>query len=480
MNRDVQRAAHHKLRVRLARVGVMLALFAISLSCSNDNAERSNALPSPASLPALPAPPKGAVFPLRIEPGKAHLIDASGRPFMIVGDSAWSLLLQLSRIQIDAYLEDRRQHGYNTVLVNVLESHFATNPPRNREGAAPFLKPKNFGSAAEFVSRADFGTPNLAYFELLDFLLVKAAEKDMLVMAVPAYPGYMGGEQGWWGAMEKNGVARMRAYGRFLGNRYRSHRNILWVQGGDFNVPNKALVREIANGIREYDSEKLHTFHAARGTGAHDWMGGEPWLTLGNIYTDEVVYPAAEKHMAQHPGLPFILIEAYYEGAKPDPRLTRWQAYQAVLSGASGQISGHDVVWQFKKGWQDALDGSTSRAMFRLATLFRSVEWWKLKLDVDHRLLTGGLATGIERAVAAVGADGSFAITYTPSVRDLIVNTTMLSGPRVDARWMDPLTGDFSRVTGAPFERSTQHVFRPPGLNAAGLSDWVLLLESSP
>lgn len=469
----------NSLMARMARIAGMLALLSISLSCSNDNAERNNALPSPASLPAVPPAQNGAFFPLRIEPGKPHLVDASGRPFLLVGDSAWSLLLQLSRAEIDAYLEDRRQRGYNTVLINVLESHFAITPPRNRERAAPFLRPKNFGSAAEFVSGADFSRPNPQYFDLLDFLLVRASEKNMLVMAVPAYPGYLGGEQGWWVAMEKNGRAKMRAYGRFLGHRYRSHRNILWVQGGDFNVPDKALVREIANGIREYDTERLHTFHGARGTGAHDWMSGEPWLTLGNIYTDEVVYPAAEKHMAQHPGLPFILIEAYYEGAKPDPRLTRWQAYQALLCGASGQISGHDVIWQFKTGWQDALDSSTSQAMFRLATLFRSVDWWKLKPDVDHRLLTGGLSTGVERAVAATAADGSFAITYTPSLRDLIVNLKILSGPRVDASWMDPLTGDFLRVTGAPFERSTQHIFRPPGLNAAGSSDWVLVLKSS-
>jgi Protein of unknown function (DUF4038)/Putative collagen-binding domain of a collagenase len=437
-------------------------------------------LPAPASLPALPAAAQGDVFPLHVEAGKPYLIDASNRPFMIVGDSAWSLLAQLSRPQIDSYLEDRRQRGYNAVLVNVLESFFATQAPRNSEGFAPFSEPRNFKSALDFVKHVDYGSPNVQYFELLDYLVRTAAEKNMLVMAAPSYAGYEGGEQGWWVGMKDNGPKKMRQYGEFLGHRYRAQRNMLWVQGGDFNVPDRTLVREIAEGILTYDAEKLHTFHAARGTGAHDWMAGEPWLSLGNIYTAEVVYEAAEEHGARRPGVPFILIEAYYEGAKPDPQLNRAQAYQALLSGATGQLSGHDVVWQFKAGWQQALESPTSRSMSRLSELFRATDWWKLRPDLSHKLLIDGAGSGVERALAASAHDGSFAIAYTPALRRLEFNTSALAGPRINAKWIDPLSGTRSSAPGAPFARSARQSLQPPGPNSAGLTDWVLFLESSP
>lgn len=461
------------------RAALVLPLAALLLSCPNERAELSKPLPASASLPAVPAPESGATFPLRIETGRPRLIDASGRPFIVVGDSAWSLLAQLSRPQIDTYLEDRRQRGYNAVLVNVLESFFAVNPPRNSEGVAPFDRPQTFDSGLGYVKRVDYVSPNDAYFELLDYLVAKAAQKDMLVMAVASYPGYLGAEQGWWVGMQKNGAEKLRQYGRFLGHRYRANRNILWVQGGDYDVPDKRLVRAIADGIREYDAEKLHTFHGGRGTGAHDWMAGETWLSLGNIYTTEVSHAAAEKHYTQHPGLPFILIEAYYEGANPDARLTRLQAYQALLSGATGQLSGHDSVWQFKSGWPSALNSSTSRSMSQLAALFRSRDWWRLRPDLGHRLLVGGLGSGIERAVAASADDGSYAIAYTPGLRELHFDTTGLTGPRINMKWMDPLTGVVVVAPGAPFARAERQGVRPPGTNSAGLTDWVLVLESA-
>src|SRR5262249_17993157 len=36
-------------------------------------------------------------FPLRTEPGRRYLVDAVGRPFLLHGDTAWSLIAQLSR-----------------------------------------------------------------------------------------------------------------------------------------------------------------------------------------------------------------------------------------------------------------------------------------------------------------------------------------------------------------------------------------------
>ena len=72
-----------------------------------------------------------AVFPLSIKPGERYLVDAVGRPFLIQGDTAWSLIADLIRGNADLYLEDRHARGFNTILVSLIEAKFATNAPAN-------------------------------------------------------------------------------------------------------------------------------------------------------------------------------------------------------------------------------------------------------------------------------------------------------------------------------------------------------------
>jgi hypothetical protein len=59
-------------------------------------------------------------FPLAVKRGKRYLVDAAGRPFLIQGDTAWSLIAQLTREDVVLYLDDRRARGFNTLLVNLI------------------------------------------------------------------------------------------------------------------------------------------------------------------------------------------------------------------------------------------------------------------------------------------------------------------------------------------------------------------------
>jgi hypothetical protein len=62
-----------------------------------------------------------ASFPLRLKRGERYLVDSRGQPFLIHGDAAWSLLVQLKRDEVDDYLEDRVARGFNALLVNLIE-----------------------------------------------------------------------------------------------------------------------------------------------------------------------------------------------------------------------------------------------------------------------------------------------------------------------------------------------------------------------
>ena len=59
----------------------------------------------------------------------------------------------------------------------------------------------------------------------------------------------------------------------------------------------------------------------------------------------------------------------------------------------------------------------------------------------------------------------------------MTANLTQFSAP-VTARWFDPTTGELKTIAGSPFPNTGAHEFVPPGMNAAGESDWVLVLET--
>jgi hypothetical protein len=82
---------------------------------------------------------------------------------------------------------------------------------------------------------------------------------------------------------------------------------------------------------------------------------------------------------------------------------------------------------------------------------------------------------------AAVAKDGGFAIVCLPQARPITVDLTRLSRStdhEVRVAWFDPTTGESTRGNGSPFPPKTNRELIPPGKNALGDKDWVLILES--
>ena len=448
--------------------GALTATTSFTLVCSGDGGLASDTM-----TVTVGSPPAGAVFPLHVEAGKRHLVDAQGQPFFVHGESAWALIVQLTREEVDQYLEDRRLKGFNTLLVQLIVHGLAFDPPS-------FHAPNNVYGVGPFTVPGDFATPNEAYFAHAEYVIAKAAEKGILVLLAPAYMGYQGGDQGWYQEMAANGEVKLRAYGQYVANRFRAYDNLLWLQGGDFDPPEKLLLRALANGIRDVDTRWLQTFHGGRGTSALAFLGSaEPWLTVNDIYTDESTVVANAFLEYARSTMPFFLIEARYENEYGGTDETvRTQAYQAVLSGSTGHLMGNNPVWNFNTGWQTALNSPGATTLVHLRRLVDSLAWWTLQPDVNNTLLTAGIGTGATRAVAARAGSGAFAVLYTPTLRQLTVNLAQLAGPNVRARWYDPTSGTYTTAIGSPFPASGSQTLTPPGNNSRGSEDWVLVLES--
>jgi hypothetical protein len=181
----------------------------------------------------LPTPDlQGAsVYPLKLSPDGTYVTDRAGQPFFMNGDTAWSLIAQLSRVNADRYLSDRAATGFNTMLVNLLEHRFANHAPSNRAGEPPFARP------------GDFTAPNLAYFASADWMIARAGERGILVLLNALYLGYDCGNEGWCAEVKASSPAALQKFGRYLGTRYRNVPNIVWVIGGDTDPVANGVVR---------------------------------------------------------------------------------------------------------------------------------------------------------------------------------------------------------------------------------------------
>jgi hypothetical protein len=404
-------------------------------------------------------------FPLKVD--GPSLVDQNNVPFMPFGVAAWSLLVQLTRAEAETYLETRRQQGFNLLLVNLLEHSFSDDPPNNVFGDGPFTTP------------GDYATPNEAYFAHADWVLQKAAEKGIAVLLTPTYLGFEGGDEGWYQEMVANGATKMRSWGRYVGDRYKSFDNLIWLEGGDYTPPQVALVNAVAEGIKERDTRHIHSAHWSPETsGSEIKVSG--WMNLDTTYTYEAVYLKSLEDYRRMAGLPRIFIEGAYEGEhESTPKSLRGQAYYALLTGARGQVFGNSPIWRFGAGWAGQLNSAGATSMTRVMTLFRALDWTKLIPDVGNTLLVSGAGTSgsSSYAVAARSMDGRLALVYLPASRSITLNLALLTGP-VRARWYDPSAGTYANVTGSPLTAAAQTALTPPARNAGGDTDWLLLLES--
>ncbi|MGO8930464.1 MAG: DUF4038 domain-containing protein [Limisphaerales bacterium] len=423
-------------------------------------------------------------FPLKLGADRRYLVDQKDQPFLVIGDSPWSLIVEPTPAQVDLYLDDRAAKGFNLLLVNLLEHKFCTQAPKLHDGTAPF------------ASNGDFATPNESYFRYAEEIARKAAARGIALLLCPAYLGYAGGDEGFFQELSRCGPDKVRAYGRYVGKRFRNHPNLIWVVGGDFTPPpdQRWTVEQVAAGIREEDPIHLMTVHCGPGDSAATLYEGRPWFQLNNVYHyREDLYAACLEQDARLPRWPYFLIETAYEGEhKSTPDRIRRQAYWPLLSGAFGILYGNSPVWHFgSRGvydrggdWVAALNSRGARDMVRLAAVFRNRPWWLLRPDRDHKVITAGYGTfgKLDYVATARTSDGILALSYLPATstsnRELTVDLSQLAGP-VTAHWFNPTDGSLTPVPGSPFANSGLRQLKSLGNNGTGANDWLLVLETA-
>ena len=411
-------------------------------------------------------------LPLKI--GSNSLTLQNNKPFLINGDTPWGLIVHLSREDADYYLEKRSEAGFNTIATMLTAKQHSTNYPNNYYNVPPFT-----GEA--------FITQNEEYFEHADYVINSARKNGLVVLLAPSWTGWNCGDDGWCPEIKEASENDMLEWGRYIGNRYKDYDNIIWLMGGDANPsPIKNKIEKIAQGIKEYNPNAIMTFHDKRGNMAVDNWGNVDWLNLNNVYPTTLgLVEQAKRAYELSPKKPYFLIEGYYENmhSMTDTNL-RSQFYWMILSGGSGHIFGNCPIWHFNApnrvytcpgiDWKNELDSSGTKSMGYAKNFFDSVAWNILVPDFDHKVLTSGYGTlgTLDYATAAYTSDKSMIIIYTPKQRTLKVNTNILDGNSLTAKWYNPRDGTYTTL--GDIEKSNFNSFTPPSSSGP---DWVLIIE---
>ena len=410
--------------------------------------------------------------PLFVSPSGRYLIEQNDVPYLLQGDAAWSLIVAADDREVEQYLKNRRDKGFNAVLVELIEHRYSKKPPLNAAGDAPFLTP------------GDFTTANEKYFAHADWVIRKAGEYGIQVLLTPIYLGYVGTDEGWIEDLAKLKPEKCLEYGQYLGKRYKDFDNIIWVMGGDRN-PKDVLekIDLIALGIREFDKRHLFTAHGNSEPSTPEQFGSGGWLDINSSYSCERVHERLSSDYNHQPVLPTFLIESCYEGEHNSSEVQiRRQAYWAVLCGGFGHVFGNNPIWHFDAPglypitgtWQEAMDLPGSMDMMYWGKLFRSRSWSGLVPDQKHELITLGLGEFLGDDYLAAGrtADGSTGIAYMPTRRTITVAMNKISGAQVLAWWYDPRTG--KATAAGTFPTGGTRELTPP---ADG--DWVLVIDDA-
>jgi hypothetical protein len=427
-----------------------------------------------------------STFPLKLSANGKYLTDSKNKPFLIKEISAWGLIQALTEKEEAAFIDSVKRKGFNTLMVSIIsfDTRFAGNPP-NWQGIAPFK------------THWDFSTYNTLYFDHADRFLRMARTKGMLVLLVPCYLGYKGDKnQGWWDELlnPANSPAKSRLYGAFLGKRYKSFANMIWVAGGD-NKGDSALYPHMDNiirGIKEADKRHLWTghFESAQGT---NWSSGNKlyakYMDIDGLYDftesalgkDAPQYKTELEHYGK--GKMIFQLDQSYEHDIPhgpdneDAQWIRRKNYDGLLSGCAGTSfcpGEKDNRGYVFTNWQPLMNTEGMRQILYCFKVFGSRAWQQLVPDQSNKIITGGRGEygAINYVCAAQTANHGTFMAYLPTGGTLTINLDALNIKKVKAWWYNPRDGK-ARLIG---------IFAGHGekkLSALSNEDWLLVMDDA-
>jgi len=428
---------------------------------------------------------------LKVSPNGRYLVNQDGKPFLYLGDTAWTLFKRLKREEADEYLQNRLAKGFTVIQAYVLRG----------------LGVKNVYGDLTLIDR-DPTKFNEPFFKNVDYIVNRANELGLVMGMVVTYGEHVrqtrSNEQVF-------STSNAFTFGKLLAERYKDNA-VVWLLGGDrVAVEDDAVWTAMAKGLKEGSGgTQLVSYHGSGPRpGVTDysssfWFHRADWLDFNMIQSGHrwgtLNYEFITHDYNLKPVKPTIDMEARYEnhpdvgttGKRMDAHQERQAAYWNMLAGAAGHGYGNNNIWQFwdearmpapddqsfpftplrgTTHWRKAMDMEGAYDMGLVRKFFELRPWHKMV--PDQSVIAIGQGDGEDHIQAACADDGSFIVAYLPFGHRVGIHMDKLAASRIKALWYDPREGTWS-VIGEYTNRGIRE-FVPP--SSGDHNDWLLVLE---
>ena len=424
--------------------------------------------------------------PVRVANDRRHFAHADGTPFFWLGDTWWMGFTKRLKWPEDfqQLAADRRDKGFT--VVQIVAGLYPDLPAFDKRGL----------SDAGFPWERLYARIRPEYFDAADRRIQYLVEQGL----TPCIFGCWGYHLPWLG------TEKMKQHWRYLIARWGAlpvvwcasgEQAMPWYLSGNKEAETQQLRREWTEVIRSLRAtdpfKRLVTTHPINN--ARDELLDATLLDFEMQQTGHgnPTEQHASKALAawnRPPLVPVISGESRYEALEIKPMLHAREAREAfwahlLNSGCAGHTYGVNGVWQvnlpdqrFGKSptgndwggtpWREAMNLPGSTQLAHAKKFLLTLPWHQLAPATN--VFTGATS-------AAATPDGRCALAFAAKGQAVSVDLARLSGPAT-ARWFDPTSGGLKAVEGSPFPGAGSRDFTPPSKNAAGESDWVLLLET--
>jgi hypothetical protein len=430
---------------------------------------------------------------IKVSDNKRFLVKEDGTPFFWLGDTAWELFHRLNREEAELYLKNRAERKFNVIQAVAL-GELEGVTIANLYGRKPLLQNSQGEYDPTMPDLEVTGDDNYTYWDHVDYIVDKAAEFGLYIGFLPTWGDKY--NKAWGKGPEIFNGENAKAYGKWLGERYKDKTNIIWIMGGDrplVTAKHFDVINSMAQGIKEGDEGRhLITFHPCGGTSSSHHNHDEKWLDFNMIQSGHGAlnldnYKMVTDDYLRVPVKPTLDGEPRYEdhpiGFNPtngyfDDFDVRQATYWAVFAGGFGHTYGHHSIWcmctepadYFIMHWKEAITRPGAWHMQFLVNLIESRPF--LERVPDQELIAENY-NGANHLQATRGE--SYAFIYSPNGLNIKVNMGRISGDKVKAQWYDPRTGETSYI-GELANEGVQS-FMPP--SSGRKNDWVLILDDA-
>jgi hypothetical protein len=428
---------------------------------------------------------------LKVSPNARYLVNQDDKPFLYLGDTAWTLFKRLKREEADEYLQNRQAKGFTVIQAYLLRG----------------LEWPNAYGDLTLLDR-DPTKFNEAFFKNVDYVVNRANELGLVMGIVVTYGEHVRATRTTEQVFNPTNAF---AFGKLLAARYKDNA-VIWLLGGDRPAAqDEAVWTAMAKGLKEgCQGTQLVSYHGSGPRpGVTDysssfWFHDADWLDFNMIQSGHrwgtLNYEFITHDYNLNPVKPTIDMEARYEnhpdvgttGQRMDAHQEREAAYWNMLAGAAGHGYGNNNIWQFwdpdnpppnanhpfpfiplrgTTHWRKAMDMEGACDMGLVRKFFELRPWYRMV--PDQSVIAMGQGSGEDHIQAARAEDGSFIAAYLPFGNRVGVNMDKLAAPRLKAQWYDPREGTWTAI-GEYSNRGIRE-FVPPSNGEQ--NDWVLVVE---